>query len=496
MSLTSPKAQSPSSKRISWKPHRYQKRAVKFLLEHYKAALFLDPGLGKTSIVLEAVSELKRRGELQGPVLVVAPKRVIYDVWPREIEKWEQFKGLTYAILHGDKKEQALKQGADIHLINPEGLKWLFGVRNIESQFTGKKKLVVDIGRVKQFGYQLLVVDESSKFKNASSGRHRSIRPLLNYVQRVWILTGSPAPNGYMDLFGQIYLLDEGSALGTYITHFRNEFFTASGYGGYTFKLKPGADRQIQERIKPYALRLAAEDYLELPQRIPVPVYIDLPPDIMEMYRNMEDEMLAHIDGERYTAAGAAVASIKCRQIVQGGLYRDWREQYMGHESWTPLHDAKTEALEDLVDELGGQQLLIAFEFGHDLTRLRKQFGNDLPVINGNTPAKVASRYISQWNAGELPLLALHPASTGHGLNLQEGNANHIAFYAQTWDYDAYDQLIRRLQRQGNKAKSIFVYNILARNTVDEVMVLRTKQKGIVQDRFLTALNTYRSSRK
>ena len=245
-----------------WKPHNYQKKAVKFLVENGAAALFLDPGLGKTSITLAAISFLIKRGIIS-KVLLIAPLRVCHSVWPREIEKWKDFSHLRIEILHGPKKDEALKRDADIYIINPEGLDWLLQVQKTKST-NGKTKVGVDLRRWKALGFDTLVVDELTKFKNTSTNRFKSLKLVLHTFARRWGLTGSPASNGLMDLFGQCFVLDLGRTFGPYITKFRMQYFD-QGYDGFSWTLKEGAEKEIYKRVAPLALRMAAEDYIEMP---------------------------------------------------------------------------------------------------------------------------------------------------------------------------------------------------------------------------------------
>ena len=463
-----------------WQPHAYQKKAAKFLLEHARSALFLDPGLGKTSITLAVIKLLKKK-KLINKVLLIAPLRVCYNVWPKEVEKWSDFNGLRVQVLHGPHKDEALKTDADIYVINPEGLDWLLQVTKIKSPSTGKTKVHVDVRRFKALGFDTLIIDELSKFKHTSTNRFKALKMVLNTFARRHGLTGSPAPNGLEDLFGQCYILDQGRTLGQYISNYRARYFQQT-FDGFGWEVREGAEDEIYERLSPLVLRMAADDYLEMPTLIENNIMVDLPPSVMAMYDKLEQDLIAKLDGKTIVAATAAAASIKCRQVASGGIYIDPEVQALiklpkSNREWVNLHTTKVDALEDLVDELQGSPLLVAYDFGHDLDRLRAKFPNAVYACDYNM-AKF-SEVEDRWNRGEIPLLFGHPQSVGHGLNLQEAG-NHVCWHSMTWDYELYDQFIRRILRQGNKSKKVFVHHIMARGTIDETMlyVLKSKRKG------------------
>lgn len=476
-----------------WKPHAYQKKAVKFLLEHGAGALLLDPGLGKSSITLAALKMLKERKMLER-VLLVAPLRVCHSVWPNEMQKWEDFNDLTHVVLHGKDKEDLLARDADIYIINPDGLPWLFGMDDESGR--------VDMRRWRRHGFDTLVVDELSKFKHTKSRRFRAMRQVIGSFRRRWGLTGSPAANGLMDLFGQLYVLDEGRSLGKYVTHYRMKYFVQS-YDGYSWKLRDGADEEIYERIRPVALRMSGEDYLDLPQRVDNVIRVELPKKARQVYDQVESEFVAAIDDDLIVAANAAAASTKCRQVANGGVYVDDLEASLGgaglarstEREVLDLHEAKLDALEDLVDELQGSPLLVAYDFEHDLKRIRKRLGKDVPHIGGGVTAKRSAELAAAWNRGEIPVLLGHPQAMAHGLNMQ-GAGSHVCWHSLTWNFELYDQFVRRVLRQGSKAEKVFVHHIVARDTVDEAVLasLRSKRRG--QDALFEALTNYRRRRR
>jgi SNF2 family DNA or RNA helicase len=475
-----------------WSPHAYQKKAVKFLLEHAAAALFLDPGLGKTSIALAAVKLLIKK-KLVTKVLLIAPLRVCYSVWPAETEKWSDFKDLRISILHGKHKEANLKAEADIYVINPEGLDWLLGSEKSKNQL-GRTKVTVDVRQFKALGFDTLVIDELSKFKHTNTNRFKALKQVLNTFGRRWGLTGSPASNGLMDLFGQCYVLDQGRTLGPYISHYRMKYFVP-GFDGFSWNLREGADAEIYERVKPLALRMAAEDYLDMPRLIENNIKVTLPEPVMRIYKQLEDDLIAKLDKSVVVAANAAAASMKCRQVANGGVYLDQEVIALvklpkSEREWVNLHGMKVDALADLVDELQGSPLLVAYDFEHDLDRIKAKLG-DVPHIGGGVSIKAAKDLEAKWNRGELPVLLGHPQSVGHGLNLQ-GSCHHIAWHSLTWDFELYDQFIRRVRRQGQKEGRVFVHHIMAAGTIDEVILMALKSKNRGQQALFQALKSLR----
>lgn len=472
------KLRSAGSTAVSWIPKLHHKKGVAWLLKHSCAGLFLHPSMGKTSITLKAFAVLKKE-KLAARMLVIAPKRPCYFVWPREIEKWCEFNHLRYVILHGDHKEKALEQDADVYIINPDGLPWL-------TQQERWRKLRCDT----------LVIDESSKFKRTNTQRFKLLKPWLPSFSRRWILTGSPNPNGYLDLFGQIFILDLGSALGRYITHYKFNYFAPTGYGGYTWILKEGSDIAIQEKIKPLVLFLDAADYLDMPAVVEDNRRVDLPPKARKIYDEMEEELITNIDEDVVTAASVGAAMVKCAQIANGGLYtQDGDIRVRGIRPWALMHDEKTDELVDLYEELQGSPLFVAYEFDHDIARIRAALGKDIPLM-GEGSIKADDKIERDWNAGNIPLLLGHPASMGHGLNLQYGGCHHVCFYGLTYDFEHYDQTIRRFRREGNKHAEIFVHHIIARNTVDEAKLRALKTKDRTQSGLLSALKVYVRERR
>lgn len=462
-----------------WKPHDYQKAAVRFCVQQGAAGLFLDPGLGKTSIMLATFKVLKKQGHAKR-MLVIAPLRPAYSVWPGEIARWADFTGLKWSLLHGPGKDERVHDGADIHIINPEGLSWLFGTY-------GKQGPVLRRTGNDPWPWDMLVVDESTRFKHTNTARFKTLRPYLRHFRRRYILTGSPAPNGLMDLFGQVFILDQGAALGSYITHYRQSYFTPTGYGGYEWRLIPGAEKQIYAKLQPLVMRLSAEDYLNLPPLIFNTVHVSLPQKARQVYSQMEEELFTILDGESITAANAAAATTKCRQVANGGLYHE------GGEKWTDIHEAKVEAVSEIVESLQGKPVLIAYEYAHDLSRLQRAFPG-APHIGGGVAASRFAAIEQAWNAGEIPVLLAQPQSVAHGLNLQ-GTAATVIWHSLTWNLEDYEQFIRRVWRQGQKEK-VIVHHVVARETIDEAVMLALTNKDRTQKALLGALSTYVGARR
>lgn len=447
-----------------WSPHEYQKRAIELLVSQGSVGLFMDPGLGKTSTILAAFKILKREGYVNS-MLVIAPLRVCHNVWPNEVRKWSNFSDLTVEILHGPSKDRALERDADIYVINPEGLAWLF-----------------DPSARRWRNWDVLCVDESTKFKDSQTKRFKLMRKHFESFDRRWILTGTPVPNGIGDLFGQIYILDLGNSLGRYVTHFRNKYFYTESWKPYDYIPHDWSFDHIMDRVDSLVLRMSAEDYLDMPPLPPIePIKVQLPQKARKLYREIEDEFITVLDEGAIVAANAAVAGGKCRQIANGGLYIN-----DDHDS-IEVHREKIDALSSILEELGGAPTLVMYEFQHDRDRLRKAFGTDTPVLGGGTSSKKADQYIRDFNKGHIPVMLCHPASMAHGLNLQDV-CHHIVWFGIPWNLEHYDQSIARVYRQGQK-NPVFVYHIVAEDTLDEKVLEVLKAKDRTQKSVLEALS-------
>lgn len=457
------------------KLHGYQRDAIKFLLERGGAGLFLDPGLGKTAIALSAFLVL-RAESIARRMLVVSPLRPAHLVWPAEIEKWAPFKDLRVVVLHGkEKRAEMLRDDvADVYVINPEGLDWL-----------------ARQGVVMRGFFDVLCVDESTRFKHTRTQRFKTLRAMLNGFRRRWILTGSPAPNGLLDLFGQVFIVDQGHALGQYVTHYRTTYFMQTGYGGYTWVPMRGAPQKIYDRLAPFVLRMSEKDYLSLPPLTTTDVRVELPPKARRTYSELETMLFTRLDRGEVTAANAAVAIMKCRQVANGGIYVDLEgEDDVKERIAEHVHDAKAEAVAEIIEELSGQPALVAYEFAHDLERLRAVLGRDVPHIGGGVTPKRSREIEAAWNDGKLDVLFVQPQSAAHGLNLQRGG-RALIFHSLTYSWEDYDQLVRRVYRQG-QTQRVFVYRIIARDTVDEAIVDTLSAKRRTQNALFDALGRYR----
>lgn len=464
-----------------WTPWPYQGLGLKYLLKDPFCGLLLDPGMGKTSITLAAITILLKK-RLIKRALVVAPLRAIYEVWPQEKSEWKDFHHLNMALLHGSDKDYVLRNLEPHHqicLINPEGFEWL-------CESNRKFKLL---------GADHLVIDESSKWKNSQSVRFKKLKKHLWRFDRRNILTGSPRPKNYQDLFSQIYILDRGRALGSFITHFRQKYFFQTGFAMREWELLDGADKKIDKLVAPMVMRLDALDHLKLPATPERTHKVLLPPKVQVEYDRIEETLMSTLFDQPLTNSAAARA--KCCQIANGGVYTDLptEERWRRDRPFKLLHSAKVEALADLYEELQGQPLLVGIGYHHDVVAIEKALGRKLPVLNSKTTKTQFNDYIRKWNAGELDLLLGHPASMGHALNMQKSNGRHVAFFDIPDDYDNFDQMFRRVWRQGNKAPFCMKHLFVTQNTVDVAKMSNLERKGTGQNAFLKAMKEYTNSK-
>lgn len=444
---------------ITWKARPYQARGVQHLLQHPAGGLLQDPGTGKTAEVLAAYHILRARDLVDG-LIVVAPLRPVYEVWPAEIEKW----GFPFAtaILHGGKKTAALDAEADIYLLNYDGLSWF--ASNASRLLKRRRRWWI-------------AFDESTKIKHTNTQRFKALRPLLPLFTRRTILTGTPAPNGLMDLFGQVYAVDLGASLGRYVTQYRREFFYPSGYGGYTWILQPDAEARIYERLDGLFYRVS-DEVLKLPPRHDVPLYVRLPPAAQRVYAQLEAEFVVELRSGVVTAVNAGVLSSKLRQVANGGLYD-------GKGKSHAIHHEKVDAVVDLVEQLQGNPLLVGYEFTSDAARLSKKL-DGAPIVGGGTSPKEASALFKTFNAGRLPALLCQSGAAAHGLNLQEA-CHTIALFGLPWNLETYQQFSKRVHRSGQR-RSVTVHHVIARNTIDETVWQVLRQKDKRQAALLTAI--------
>lgn len=410
-------------------------------------------------------------------LVVVTLLRPAYKVWPSEIIKW----GLPFKsiVLHGSKKDIRLQEKADVYVINYDGLPWLM------NQIENKK--------VPWLKDCMLVFDESSKLRNTNTQRFRIVKKFIAYFKRRYILTGSPAPKGLMNLFGQIYVLDTGERLTKYITHFRNLYFNKHQIGQdgpFIYDIKEGADKLIYKAISDVVIRFGEEE-LDMPSLVFNKISVELPRQARSVYDDLERDLITSIDEHIIVAKNAGVASQKLRQVANGGLYIQSEQR-----TWKHLHDEKTEAVLELIEGLESKPALVGYEFHHDRERLSKGLPKGTPWIGGDVNMKRASEIIDDWNAGNIEVLLGQITALAHGNNLQSGPCRDIIFHSFVWDYEAYDQFIRRIYRQGQKSRRVRVHHIVSDNTIDEVVLASMQTKGDIQNGLFTALKKYAKTRR
>lgn len=451
-----------------WDPRDYQVSAAQHALSHPGAALFLEPGLGKTSVSLAVADTLIKHGQI-GAALVIAPLRVCYSVWPKEVKKWTEFSHLSVGILHGPRKAAVLAAKHDLYVINPEGLEWLFKT----------------LANVAQWPFSMLVIDESTKFKNTSTQRFKAVKAVLPRFARVLALTGTPTANRLEDIFGQVNLLDNGVRLGRYVTHFRREYFDEyRHFMGFSQWLprKDSAER-IRAKVQDICLYMSAEDHLKMPEKIVNRIEVQLPTASLGDYARLERAFFTAVGDIKVSAAHAAAAQMKLRQMVGGQVYGE--AGTVAH-----MHTAKLDALEDLIDEASGEPVLVAVTFQHEAEAIQKmlkaKFKIVAPYLGGGISATKSDAIANDWNAGKLPVLIAHPSSVAHGLNLQAGG-HTVVWFTLTWSLEEYDQLNRRVYRQGQE-HGVVIHHIVVANTVDDDVYTALTAKAAAQEGFLKQL--------
>lgn len=458
------------------KLRNYQRRAVGFIKSKPRAGLFLDMGLGKTISTLTAIADLLAKGEVTR-VLLIAPLRPANGVWRQEARKWQHTKHLTFKMLTGDERSRliGIRSQAQIHIINVDNLRWLLMVLRAQARRNG-------------WPYDMLVVDESSMFKTPKAKRFASLRFQLHRFERRVILTGTPAPKGLLDLWSQIFILDNGLRLGEQVGRFRKRFFHPSGFMGYGHEPDENAEKQISDLISPIVLTMRAEDYLELPPVIEQNVYVDMPPKARTLYERIQKEMFLELEMGVSEALSAASLSSKCWQLANGALFL---EDAAGEKTWQTVHDVKIEALKEIIDGVGGN-VLVCYWFKHDLARLRSAFPK-APVLALAKSARAQAQMEDEWNAGKHRVMFIHPQGAGHGLNLQ-GGGNVMVFFSMLWGREAYAQVKERMgaSRQAGLRESVHYKYILTRDTVDEVMQATQKMRHATERGFIKLLKDYR----
>lgn len=442
---------------MRYNPHEYQKYATDFILSHPIAAVFLEMGLGKSVITLTALFDLILDSFLIRKALVIAPLRVARDTWPSEIKKWDHLKGLTYSVVVGSEVERkaALLQTADVYIINRENVDWLVTKSGIP------------------FDYDCIVIDELSSFKSYQAKRFKSLLKARPAAKRIIALTGTPASNSLLDLWAEFRVLDFGQRLGRYITHYRNAYFTPDKRNGqviFSYKPLPGAEEAIYEKISDVTISMKSCDYLNLPECVmnEVPVYMDAKEQ--KVYDEFREEMVAKVKDKEIDAANAAVLSGKLMQMANGAIYDE-------EKVVLPIHEKKLDALEDLLEGANGKTVLIAYWYQHDAERIKKRF----QVREIKT-----SKDIEDWNAGKISAAIIHPASAGHGLNLQEGGSTLI-WFGLTWSLELYQQTNARLHRQGQK-ETVVIHHIIAKGTIDEDVMKALSRKEKTQNALIDAV--------
>jgi SNF2 family DNA or RNA helicase len=441
--------------------HDYQEHSITHVIEHSQSGLFLDMGLGKTATVLTAVDELLNVYCEISKTLVIAPLRVAEHTWISEAKKWKHLQHLTFSLILGPEvqRKQALRKQADIYLINRENVAWLV------SYLAGS------------WPFDMLVIDELSSFKSAKSVRFKALRQVRPKVKRVTGLTGTPTPNGLVDLWSQMYLLDMGERLGKSLTGYRQEYFTPNQRNGhivYNYKIKKDSEERIYDKIEDICISMKAEDYLKLPKRVDQDLIIEMPVDIRKQYEKFEMEQLLSIDDiNAISPANAAALSNKLRQYANGAVYDDKK---LYHE----MHMLKIEALEDILDSMNGQPLLCFYQFRHDVERIKKYLKNYEPYEIGKASD------VDRWNRKEIPFMLAHALSAGHGLNMQDGG-NHLVWVGVDWPLEPYQQAVKRLDRQG-QIKTVINKRLILKGTIDEDVVKSLENKAVGQDALMYAL--------
>ena len=448
---------------MKYKPHKYQQYAIEFIKQHPIAAILLDLGMGKTSIVLSCLNYLMFESFEVSKVLIIAPLRVARNTWSDEIKKWDHLQGLRYSIAVGTAAERikALKVDADIYIINRENVPWLIEESGLP------------------FDYDMVVVDELSSFKNWNAKRFKALMKVRPKVKRIVGLTGTPSSNGLMDLFAEFKVLDMGERLGRFISQYRVNFFKPDRVNGpivYSYKLLPGAEDRIYEKISDITISMKASDYLEMPELISTEYKVYLDDEERAKYEELKNELVLQLPGAEITAANAATLSGKLSQLANGAIYDD-------DGSVNAFHERKLDALEDLIESANGKPVLVAYWFKHDLKRITER----LTALKVNFQRLDSDESIRKWNAGELQVGLIHPASAGHGLNLQEGG-NTIIWFGITWSLELYSQTIGRLFRQGQKAKNVTVIHIITDGTVDERILKALEAKDSTQRALIDAV--------
>lgn len=447
---------------MKYTPHPYQKYCIDRVVSDNAVGLFLDMGLGKTVITLTAAAELKCNRFAVNRILIIAPKKVAEATWSREAAKWDHLKRLRFSLILGSqvKRIKAVNTPADIYIINRENIPWL-----------------VDYHR-NAWPYDMVVIDESSSFKNHRAKRFKALKMVRGHISRLVELTGTPAPNGLIDLWAQIYLLDGGARLGKSITGFRERYFNPDQRNAqqvFTYRPKDGADAAIDRLIGDICVSMKAEDYLQLPDIVYDDIPVALDSASSKLYKKLEAEMLLTVDESTIDAGTAAVLSNKLLQLCNGAVYDEERKV-------VEIHSCKLDAFDELIESLNGQPALVFYNFQHDKDRIKSRLSKTgLRIRELKTPEDE-----TDWNNKEIDILLAHPASAAYGLNLQDGG-NHVIWFGLNWSLELYQQANKRLHRQGQKQK-VIVHHLSVVGGKDEDVVAALYEKGATQDRLIDSL--------
>ncbi len=441
---------------MKFKAHDYQRQAIKFALDNKSCGLFLDMGLGKSVISLTYLYHLKYDYCERFKALVIAPKRVAENTWPDELVKWDHLKDFKMSLIIGSKANRikALKEDADIYVVSRDNVKWL--VEELKSKWF----------------FDILIIDELSSFKNYSSQRFKALKKVTPFIKRVIGLTGTPAPNGYLDLWSQVYLLDRGERLGPTITKYRNTFFNTYFRGNYNeYDLRPGAKAEIDKRLSTLCVSMKSRDYIDLKEPTRINRYVNLEAKEEKLYKDLKRDYILSLDDETVTALNAAAVVNKLLQLSNGAVYND-------DGDYQVIHSKKLDMLEELIEEAGENNVLVFYNFKSDKARILERF-KEAKVLE-------TDKDIRDWNDGKIKVLIAHPASTGHGLNIQKGG-HIIAWFGLNWSLELYQQANARLQRQG-QTEPVLIYHILCKDTVDEKVLDVIQGKNMRQEELLNEL--------
>lgn len=447
---------------MRFKPHNYQQFAIDFITNNPIAAILLDMGMGKTAITLMAIQYLMYETFEVNKVLVICPLRVT-RTWRDEIEKWEQLHGLRYSIVTGTatQRKKALSTDSDIYIINRENVPWLVDKSGVP------------------FSFDMVVIDELSSFKNHQTARHKALMKVRSQIQRIVGLTGTPASQGLMDLFAEFKVLDTGQRLGRFIGQYRLNYFRPDKVNGnivYSYKLLPGAEEKIYEKIQDITISMKAVDFLDMPELISneYPVYLDA--EEMDKYESLKKDLILSTSEHEVTAANAASLVNKLSQMANGAVYTD-------DENTITFHDKKLDALEDIIESANGKPILVAYWFKHDYQRIvarLNQIGVRYMKIDSDES-------ITKWNNREIPVALIHPASAGHGLNLQQGG-NTMVWFGITWSLELYQQCVCRLYRQGQSEGTVTIIHLISQGTIDEKIMKALSEKDNTQASLIDAV--------